>query len=320
MDLSLLIPAFIAGILTFLAPCTLPLVPGYLSFISGSSMADLQDPAKQKKAKIKIFFNGFFFILGFSAVFVILGTLAGVAGAAFAPYRLWLAAAGGVLVIVFGLFMMGALQLSFLTVERQFRVPPIFGRGRPLNSLVLGSAFGFGWTPCVGPILGSVLLLASSSTTALQGAVMLSVFSIGLAIPFLLVAAGVGSASKHIARYFEIMMKYRVIILVIFGAILGTLLHPLLVTPGAFRLAPLNLVLSVNILPQGLSIYVTAIAGSLILGILGYMKRIDPVAVVGGLFFTYLGILLLTNNMGTLISYSFELLRFINYEALLDFL
>jgi len=320
MDLSLIIPAFIAGILTFLAPCTLPLVPGYLSFISGSSMDDLRDPTKQKKAKIKIFFNGFFFILGFSAVFVILGTLAGFAGAAFAPYRLWLAAIGGMLVIIFGLFMMGALRLSFLAVEHQLKIPSVFGRGKPLNSLVLGSAFGFGWTPCVGPILGSILLLASSTTTAFQGAIMLSVFSVGLAIPFLLVAAGVGSASKHIARYFEVMMKYRVIILAAFGAILGTLLHPLLITPGALRFAPLNLILSVNILPEALPVYVTAVVIALILGVIGYVKRVDPVAIIGGLFFMYLGILLLTNNMGLLISYSFELLQFINYETLLDFL
>jgi cytochrome c-type biogenesis protein len=321
MDLTLIIPAFFAGLLTFLAPCTLPLVPGYLSFISGASLADLQDPTKQKRAKVKIFFNGLFFILGFSIVFIILGTLAGLAGAAFAPYRLWFSAVGGVLVIFFGLFMMGVIKFSFLAQEKQFKMPSIFGRGKPLNSLVLGSAFGFGWTPCVGPLLGSILLLASSSATALQGAFMLSVFSLGLAMPFLAIAAGVGSASRVIARYFEVVMKYRVPILVFFGALIGVLAHPLVVTPGALRFAPLNIIIQTSIFPEATPAYITVIAVALLLGIFGYVKRVDTVAVIGGIFFVYLGILLLTNNMGILISYTFELLRFINYEeALLDYL
>jgi cytochrome c-type biogenesis protein len=320
MDLTLIIPAFIAGILTFLAPCTLPLVPGYLSFISGSSSEELKNPALAHKAKLKIFLNGFFFILGFSVVFVVLGTLAGVAGAALSAYRLWLSVIGGALVIIFGLFMMGALKLMFLVRERQFQVPSFFGRGRPATSLVLGSAFGFGWTPCVGPILGSVLLLASSSATALQGAFMLSVFSAGLAVPFLLIAAGIGSASEYISKYFNFVVKYRMPILIAFGIILGILLHPLLVTPGALKFAPLSVSFSFSLLPEELPVFVKAGVVALILGLVGYFKEVDSISVVGGLFFVYLGILLLTNNMALLISYGFEALQFINYDAILDYL
>lgn len=113
MEFSLIIPAFIAGILTFLAPCTLPLVPAYLGFISGVSAQDLQDPLKAKSAKRKIFLNGLLFILGFSAVFIILGTVAGLFGQIFFGYRVWLSRIGGIFVILFGLFMLNVLKIPF---------------------------------------------------------------------------------------------------------------------------------------------------------------------------------------------------------------
>lgn len=252
MDLSLIIPAFIAGVLTFLAPCTLPLVPGYLGFISGSSLEDLKDPEKAKKARWKIFLNGFFFMLGFSAVFIIMGTLVGFVGVTFlVPYRLWLGRIGGIFVIIFGLFMLNVLKIPFLMREKQLKAPAFFKRGKPSNSFILGSAFAFGWTPCVGPILGSILLLASTSTTALQGALMLTVFSAGLAIPFLLIALGIGSASRYI---------------------------------------------------QNIS------------------KYLNVVSIIGGIFLIFLGILLVTGNIGLLISEGYRLFQFINYDRLLDYL
>lgn len=217
MEFSLIIPAFIAGILTFLAPCTLPLVPGYLGFISGASLEDLKDRLKSKRARWKIFLNGFFFMLGFSAVFIIMGTLVGFVGARFlVPYRLWLGRIGGVFVIIFGLFMLNVFKIPFLMREKQFKTPTIFKQGKPTNSFILGSAFAFGWTPCVGPILGSILLLASTSTSALKGAMMLTVFSAGLAIPFLLIAVGIGSAS----RYIQNISKYLSVVSVIGGVFL----------------------------------------------------------------------------------------------------
>ncbi|MBI2004626.1 sulfite exporter TauE/SafE family protein [Patescibacteria group bacterium] len=224
MDLSLIIPAFIAGMLTFLAPCTLPLVPGYLGFISGASLDDLKDPEKAKRARWKILLNGLFFMLGFSAVFIIMGTLVGFIAASFlAPYRLWLGRIGGVFVIIFGLFMLNVLKIPFLMREKQLKVPALFKQGKPINSFILGSAFSFGWTPCVGPILGSVLLLASTSGSALQGGLLLTVFSAGLAIPFLLIAIGIGSASryiKNISKYLNAISIIGGIFLVFLGILL----------------------------------------------------------------------------------------------------
>jgi len=219
MDLTLIIPAFIAGILTFLAPCTLPLVPGYLGFISGVSLEDLKDPEKVKGARLKIFLNGVFYVIGFSIVFIILGSLFGLGGAVFAQYRVWLSRIGGVFVILFGLYMTGILKFSFLNflgIQKQFKAPKIFKPGNPLSSLAFGSAFAFGWTPCVGPVLGAILTLAATSTTVGQGAILLGIFSLGLAIPFLLIAAGIGSASRHLAK----ITKYLNIVSIIGGIFL----------------------------------------------------------------------------------------------------
>ena len=199
-------------------------MPGYLGFISGASWEDLKDPAKSKKVRWKIFLNGLFFIIGFSAVFIILGTLIGFVGATvLAPYRILLGRIGGVFVIIFGLFMLNVLKIPFLAREMQVKTPPIFERGKPLNSFILGSAFAFGWTPCVGPILGSILLLASTSATALEGGFMLTVFSAGLAIPFLLIALGIGSASRylaHISRYLNVVSIIGGIFLIFLGILL----------------------------------------------------------------------------------------------------
>lgn len=216
MDFTLVIPAFIAGILTFLAPCTLPLVPAYLGFISGVSAKDLQDPLAAKQAKRKIFLNGLFFILGFSAVFIILGSIAGFFGQLLFGYRIWLSRIGGIFVILFGLFMLNVVKIPFLSKEMQIKTPTLFQKGRATNSFVLGATFGLGWTPCVGPILGSILTLAAASTTAFQGAFLLAVFSLGLAVPFLVIAAGFSSASMHIAK----LGKYLNIISIIGGLFL----------------------------------------------------------------------------------------------------
>ncbi|MDP4007144.1 MAG: cytochrome c biogenesis protein CcdA [bacterium] len=213
--LALIIPAFIAGILTFLAPCTLPLVPAYLSFISGASAADLRDPEKALQASAKVFFNGLFYVLGFSLIFIILGSLFGLGGAAFLQYRPLITRFGGALIIFFGLFLLipalnvlvgGKIPLShiplfnFFARDRQLSVTRRLKPGNPLSSFLLGSTFAFGWTPCVGPILAVVLTLAASSATVGTGAFLLFVFSAGLAIPFLLVALAIGWASNHLIK------------------------------------------------------------------------------------------------------------------------
>lgn len=231
MDPSLLIPAFIAGLLTFLAPCTLPLVPAYLGFISGVSSVELG----RSGVRGTVFANGLAFVIGWSVVFILLGTLAGFLGAALVPYRTWLTRIGGGFVILFGLFMLDVIRLPFFARERTIRVPPLFRRGRPLNSLVLGSAFGLGWTPCVGPILGSVLLLASTSATALSGAALLAVFSLGLAVPFLAIALAAGSASRLVSRatpYLRIASIIGGLFLILIGILMLTDNMPLLISYG----------------------------------------------------------------------------------------
>jgi cytochrome c-type biogenesis protein len=228
MDYSLIIPAFIAGILTFLAPCTLPLVPGYLGFISGASLEDLKDPSKSKKVRAKIFLNGLLSVLGFSIVFIILGSLFGLGGSALAQYRVWLSRIGGVFVIFFGLFMMGAFRLpflDFLSTEKQINALKFMKPGNPISSLVFGATFAFGWTPCVGPILGAVLTLAAASTTVGQGALLLAVFSAGLAVPFLVIALGIGSATQYLAKitkYLNIVSIVGGVFLVFLGILLLT--------------------------------------------------------------------------------------------------
>lgn len=187
---SLIIPAFIAGLLTFLAPCTLPLVPAYLAFISGSSLE-----------KGRVFRNALFFVFGFSLVFILFGLFAGLAGGFLFGFRMWVSRIGGIFLVFFGLFMLGAIKIPFLSAEKRFFKNPPFTKGTYTNSFILGVVFGAGWTPCVGPVLGSVLFLASQTATAARGAALLAVFSFGLALPFLFVAASMESAEKRIKKF-----------------------------------------------------------------------------------------------------------------------
>lgn len=246
-----IISIFFAGILTFLAPCTLPLVPAYLGFISGVDQDALKNPETAKVARRKIFLNGLAFIVGFSLVFIAFGVLAGIAGQALAPYRIWLARIGGVLVILFGLFMLGFFKLPFFQSDKRIPIPKWLTLGKPSSSLFIGGTFALGWTPCVGPILGSVLLLAGTSATAVQGGFLLAVFSLGLAIPFLIIALLFSRAT----RYIDSISKY-----------------------------------------------------------------LKWVSLIGGMFLILLGALLVTDNFGLTIQYGYELLDFINYDRLLDFL
>ena len=214
VSFTFVVSAFVAGVVTFLAPCTLPLVPGYLSFISGSSLSDLQHPEKAKKARSKIFLNGVLYVIGFSAVFIAFGTLFGLGGSLFFQYRDLLITLGGVFVILFGFFLLapaitgvtnGRINvlrlpfLQFLSAEHQIHAGNKLTPGKPLSSLIFGGTFALGWSPCVGPILAVILTLAASSATVEQGALLLFVFSLGLAIPFLGTALAIGWASTHFA-------------------------------------------------------------------------------------------------------------------------
>lgn len=188
LSISLTISAFIAGLLTFFAPCTLPLVPGYLAFLAGVSQKD----AEAKWAHRKVITQSAFFIFGFSIVFILFGMLAGFVGGSLIPYRLILSQIGGVIVLIFGIMFLSAGRVAFFSLEKHLTIPHVFRRGTSANSFLFGFSFGLGWTPCIGPILGTILTLAFVHGTALSGAFLLAVFSLGLAIPFLAVALLMG--------------------------------------------------------------------------------------------------------------------------------
>ncbi|MBI2124075.1 MAG: sulfite exporter TauE/SafE family protein [Candidatus Wildermuthbacteria bacterium] len=232
MDISLLIiPAFIAGILTFLAPCTLPLVPGYLSFISGSSAADLRDPARRGKAKTKVFLNGLFYVLGFSLVFIVLGSLVGLGGNLLLDQRAMITRIGGFFVILFGVFLLVPNLVSKIPLlnvfAREYQLPFLkyIKPGNPFSSLVFGATFAFGWTPCIGPVLGTLLTLAAASATLSGGIFLLSVYSLGLAVPFLLTALFIGWATEHlqnIGRVLPVVSMIGGVFLIILGIFMVT--------------------------------------------------------------------------------------------------
>ncbi|MCA9361331.1 cytochrome c biogenesis protein CcdA [Candidatus Kaiserbacteria bacterium] len=200
MEYSLLISAFVAGILTFLAPCTLPIVPAYLGFISGVDMKSLKEVTGAKGARHKIIQNAVAFVFGFSLIFVLMGFLFGWLGSLLVVYQTWLSRIGGGLIIVAGLSMLKVFEFNFLAIERKPQIWKWLQLGRPISSFIIGGTFAVGWSPCVGPILASILLLAGTSGTVLAGTFLLAVFSLGLAIPFLLVAFWYAKATHYIGK------------------------------------------------------------------------------------------------------------------------
>lgn len=211
LDPLLLAPAaFLAGVLMFLAPCTLPIVPGYLAFIAG------------KRGRVMA--NAFAFVIGFSIVFILLGAFAGFFGALLAPWRDTLGMLAGVVLIFFGLIMLG-VRIPFLSNQNSFAAPKWLVVGYPSSSFFIGVLFALGWSPCIGPILGTVLLFASNSATVVQGAILLGVFSLGLAIPFLITALLLDKAQStfaHFTRFTNILSKVGGLVLVSLGILMLT--------------------------------------------------------------------------------------------------
>ena len=172
--------SFTAGLLSFLSPCVLPLIPSYVTFITGLSLEDVQ------RARRAALVHSILFVLGFSLIFLALGATATVLGRVLLAHRVWLSRVGGALVILFGLYTLGALNIGAFARERRVHLAD-----KPvgyLGTVLVGIAFGAGWTPCIGPILGSILILSSSSADLGRGLLLLSAYSLGLAIPFLLSA------------------------------------------------------------------------------------------------------------------------------------
>jgi cytochrome c-type biogenesis protein len=177
---------FLAGVVSFLSPCVLPLVPGYVSYVAGRSLDELRQERAMRQ-RLAVLGLSFAFVLGFSSVFVSLGASASAIGSFFLSYRYQASYVAGALIILFGFHMMGVLRFNWMNRDMRF-MPQIPG-GRPFGAFLLGTAFAFGWTPCIGPVLGAILTLGASTMGVSEGAVLLSIYSMGLAVPFLLVAA-----------------------------------------------------------------------------------------------------------------------------------
>ncbi|HEY4961790.1 MAG TPA: cytochrome c biogenesis protein CcdA [Terriglobales bacterium] len=185
--LPLPLAAFVAGILSFLSPCVLPLVPGYVSLISGATVEDLQ--AGDRRMLGTVMLHSLTFILGFSVVFIALGAVATGIGQFANQYHNLLAKAAGIVVIVFGLHLTGLLKIKALYADK--RLHDVKGGSSALGSFAVGFAFAFGWTPCIGPILATILVFAGAQETVFKGVLLLAIYSAGLAVPFLLTSLGV---------------------------------------------------------------------------------------------------------------------------------
>lgn len=188
---------FGAGVLSFLSPCVLPLVPPYLTYMGGASFEQLRSDDRALHARIVL--TSIFFILGFSAVFVTLGATATAFGQQFRQALPYLTPLAGILIIVMGLHFLGVLRIALL--DRQVRHNgPSVATG-PLGGLLLGLAFAIGWTPCIGPILAAILSVAANEDSALQGAALLAVYSLGLGVPFLLAGIAIGPFLGFFAKF-----------------------------------------------------------------------------------------------------------------------
>jgi cytochrome c-type biogenesis protein len=189
-ELSLigLLTAFAAGVISFLSPCVLPLVPGYVSFVAGSSIEQLRDGSAPRARALTLAAT---FVLGFSVVFVALGASATALGSLLLGYRYELGIVAGVIVLLFGLHMLGIAPLRLMDRDARFHLD--LAGGRTLSAFVLGLAFAFGWTPCIGPVLGAILTLSASTADVAKGSLLLAVYSLGLGLPFLLAALFTGT-------------------------------------------------------------------------------------------------------------------------------
>ena len=172
--------AFLAGIISFISPCVLPLLPGYLSFISGSSVQEIKDGKEVKNQQMLL--TTILFVLGFSTIFTLLGSAFGFAGVFLQNYRQQTQQVGGLIIIAMGLFMIGTLKIPFL--YREIRFMPKNRKFGALSAYPLGMAFAVGWTPCIGPILASIYMLALNAPG--RGASLLLVYSLGLGVPFII--------------------------------------------------------------------------------------------------------------------------------------
>jgi cytochrome c-type biogenesis protein len=214
--------AFTAGLFSFLSPCVLPLFPSYLSFVTGMSVSDLSADLTSA-ARRRVFLHSVAFVVGFSMVFVALGASFSAASAFLLDYRDWIRRVGGVLIVVFGLYIAGVLRVGIFNRTQQVQL-----REKPagyIGSFIVGLTFAIGWTPCVGPILGAILTLAGTAETVRRGIGLLVAYSAGLGLPFLLSALALGLFLKFFKRYrpfIPVVERFAGVILVVVGVLVFT--------------------------------------------------------------------------------------------------
>ncbi len=196
-SLPLPLAAFVAGLISFLSPCVLPLVPGYVSLISGAGIEELKSTEGHLLRKLML--NSAAFIIGFSIVFITLGAISTEVGQVLAQYKSLLARVAGVIIILFGLHLTGIFQIKALLADT--RLHKLKGGASPWGAFVIGFAFAFGWTPCVGPILAVVLGFAATQDTVWKGIFLLAIYSAGLAVPFLITSLGIERFLKFYNRF-----------------------------------------------------------------------------------------------------------------------
>lgn len=196
--------AFAAGLVSFVSPCVLPLIPVYVTYLTGTGL----DPEASGGQRKTLLYNGTFFVLGFTIVFIVMGMGVSAIGRLFTEHMGLVRRVGGVIVIVFGLYMTGLLQLLALDQERRLQAPA--RAPGPLNSLLLGATFSAGWTPCIGPVLASVLLLAGTTATASQGALLLLSYAAGMAVPFLLLTLSLNRMQSVLQKLLPYTGRIRV--------------------------------------------------------------------------------------------------------------
>ncbi len=216
-----LLAAFTAGLLSFISPCVLPLVPSYVSYITGLSVEQLASEEERHRYRRVIILNSLLFIGGFSSVFIAFGASASLIGQLLITYQDVIRKLGGILIVIFGLYLLGVINLSFLKTEKRYHFS-----NKPagyLGSFVIGVAFAAGWTPCVGPVLGTILLYASTTDGLLGGVTLLTAYSLGLGLPFFLTAMGVNrflDYFKQVRAYLWGVSAVSGVFLVVVGAMI----------------------------------------------------------------------------------------------------
>jgi cytochrome c-type biogenesis protein len=221
-EISILI-AFSAGFLSFVSPCVFPLIPSYLTYVTGVSFKELTDAETRSKLRWATTSHSLLFIMGFSTIFILMGASASYLGQLLLRYQYWIMKAGGVLIIILGIHFTGMINLPFLQMERRFEL-----KKKPLgyvSSFLVGIVFAAGWTPCVGPILSTILLYASTSKSFATGLVLLTFYSMGLGIPFFLSSLAFNSflsAFERIKRYMRVITIVSGFFLIGIGTLLLT--------------------------------------------------------------------------------------------------